>query len=222
MPASRVNDRSDDPRSHASGHPCRLGRRVLLQAMGALLAASPVRASDAASLAVPPAIGDMYLGPSAAKVTIIEYASASCPNCASFYRGTFQDLKRAYIDTGKIRFVLREYPHNDAALAAFMLARCAPKEKYFDLIDSFFTTQSKWVRSPADGLLNIARDHGLTPAEYQACITDIQIADDIRSIKDKASGLGVRGVPTIFINGQLYDGDRSFEDFQAKLDPLLR
>lgn len=177
---------------------------------------------DAALLNAPPAIGDMSLGPADAKITIIEYASASCPNCASFHRSTFGYLRKAYIDTNKIRFVMREYPHNDAALAAFMLARCGPKEKYFPLIDQFFTTQSEWTTSPREGLLRIALEEGFTAAEFERCVTDPQIAADILSIRDRAKSIGVRGVPTIFINGELYDGDRSFEDFRLKLDLLLR
>jgi protein-disulfide isomerase len=94
------------------------------------------------------AYGEMALGPDTAKVTVIEYASATCPHCAAFYNETFITLKKEYIDTGKVRFVLREFPHQDAALAAFMLARCAPKEKYFPLIDVFFTTQPEWTQDP--------------------------------------------------------------------------
>ena len=99
----------------------------------------------------PPAEGDMTMGPDTAKVTVIEYASASCPHCAAFYKDVFPTLKTEYIDTGKIHFIFREFPHNDAALAAFMVARCAPKEKYFPLIDMFFTTQDDWLQNPLDG-----------------------------------------------------------------------
>lgn len=199
-------------------------RRAIVAGL-ATLSLYPITAAfgyDAALLNAPPAIGDMSLGPADAKITIIEYASASCPNCASFHRSTFGDLRKAYIDTNKIRFVMREYPHNAAALAAFMLARCGPKEKYFPLIDQFFTTQSEWTTSPREGLLKIALEAGFTAAEFERCVTDPQIAADILSIRDRAKSIGVRGVPTIFINGELYDGDRSFEDFRLKLDLLLR
>ena len=99
-------------------------------------------AQDLTGLNDPPAFGEMTMGPDTAKVTVIEYASATCPHCAAFYNDTFGALKKEYIDTGKIHFVFREFPHQDAALAAFMLARCAPKEKYFPLIDVFFATQA--------------------------------------------------------------------------------
>ena len=93
----------------------------------------------------------MTIGPDTAKVTVIEYASASCPHCAEFYKTPSSGLKKDYIDTGKIHFIFREFPHQHAALAAFMLARCAPKDKYFPLIDMFFATQEKWTQNPLDG-----------------------------------------------------------------------
>jgi protein-disulfide isomerase len=83
-------------------------------------------AVDIAALHAPPEEGEMAMGPDTAKVTVVEYASASCPHCANFYKETFPSLKKEYIDTGKIRFIFREYPHDQAAFAAFVLARCAP------------------------------------------------------------------------------------------------
>src|SRR3954465_5512477 len=120
-----------------------MDRRTLIRGAFALAGVSAfARTSladvDVAKLNEPSPIGEMSLGPDTAKVTVIEYASASCPHCANFYKTTFQDLKKQYIDTGKIRFIFREFPHNDPALAAFMLARCAPKDKYFPLVETFF------------------------------------------------------------------------------------
>ena len=115
------------------------------------LGAASSFAQDLTGLNDPPAFGEMTMGPDTAKVTVIEYASATCPHCAEFYNETFLTLKKEYIDTGKIKFVFREFPHQDAALAAFMLARCAPKEKYFPLIDVFFATQAQWTQNPLGG-----------------------------------------------------------------------
>src|SRR3990172_1778381 len=129
---------------------------------GLLLGAAPSYAQDLTGLNDPPSYGEMTLGPDTAKVTIIEYASATCPHCAAFHNETFGTLKKEYIDTGKIRFVMREFPHQDAALAAFMLARCAPKEKYFPLIDVFFATQPEWTQDPLAGLSKIAQQAGFT------------------------------------------------------------
>src|SRR5262245_44066913 len=135
-----------------------LNRRFFTLSVPAVAAVAlwPVSAL-AANVSDPSPIGEMAMGPESAKVTVIEYASASCPHCAEFYKTTFPALKKDYIDTGKIRFIFREFPHNQAALAAFMLARCAPPDKYFPLIDLFFTEQEKWLASPRDELFKIAQ-----------------------------------------------------------------
>ena len=176
---------------------------------------------DLAGLNDPPAFGEMALGPDTAKVTVIEYASATCPHCAAFYNETFGTLKKEYIDTGKIRFVFREFPHQDAALAAFMLARCAPKEKYFPLIDVFFTTQPEWTQNPRDGLLKIAQQAGFTQESFDACLKNEAVAKDILAVRSKAEGFGVTGIPTFFINGERSEGETTIEAFRAKIDPLL-
>ena len=177
---------------------------------------------DPAKLAEPSPIGEMAMGPENAKVTVIEYASASCPHCANFYKTTFQKLKTEYIDTGKIRFVFREFPHNDAGLAAFMIARCAPKEKYFPLIDTFFETQESWLQAPADGLFKIAQLAGFTKESFDACLKNDEVAKGIMSVRDRAANeFEVTGIPTFFINGQLLKGEGTIEEFKGIIDPLL-
>lgn len=177
---------------------------------------------DLAKLNEPPASGEMALGPENAKVTVIEYASASCPHCAEFYKTTFQDLKKDYIDTGKIRFVFREFPHNDAGLAAFMIARCAPKERYFPLIDTFFETQETWLKAPLDELFKIAQLTGFTKESFDACLKNKEVAGGIMAVRDKATNdFGVTGIPTFFINGQILRGDETIKEFKEIIDPLL-
>ena len=188
---------------------------------GLALGAPQSYAVDLTGLNDPPAFGEMTLGPDTAKVTVIEYASATCPHCAAFYNETFGALKKEYIDTGKIRFVFREFPHQDAALAAFMLARCAPKEKYFPLIDVFFTTQPEWTQDPLAGLNKIAQQAGFTKESFDACMKNEAVAKDILAVRTKAEGFGVTGIPTFFVNGERFDGERKIEDFRAKIDPLL-
>jgi len=185
------------------------------------LGAASSFAQDLAGLNDPPAFGEMTMGPDTAKVTVIEYASATCPHCAEFYNQTFITLKKEYIDTGKIRFVLREFPHNDAALAAFMVARCAPKEKYFPLIDVFFATQPEWTQNPAEGLSKIAQQAGFTKENFDACLKNETMAKDILAVRTKAEGFGVTGIPTFFVNGERYEGENTIEAFRAKIDPLL-
>ena len=188
---------------------------------GLILGAAPSYAVDLTGLNDAPAYGEMALGPETAKVTIIEYASATCPHCAAFHNETFGSLKKEYIDTGKIRFVLREFPHQDAALAAFMLARCAPKEKYFPLIDVFFTTQPEWTQDPLAGLNKIAQQAGFTKESFEACMKNETIAKQILDVRTKAEGFGVTGIPTFFVNGERYEGENTIEAFRAKIDPLL-
>lgn len=203
----------------------RLNRRNLILGTGAFagfgLIGAPALAVDLEALNKAPALGELAMGPDDAKVTVIEYASATCPHCAAFYNDTFGALKSEYIDTGKIRFVFREFPHNDAALAAFMLARCAPKEKYFALVDIFFTTQPQWMQSPRDGLFNIAKQMGFSEESFNKCLSDEAVAKSILEVRSTAEGFGVTGVPTFFINGELYEGERSIEAFRAAIDPLL-
>jgi protein-disulfide isomerase len=176
---------------------------------------------DPKALAEPSTIGEMALGPETAKVTIIEYASASCPHCREFYETVYGPLKKDYIDTGKVRFIFREYPHDDPAMAAFMLARCAPKEKYFPMIDVFFQTQDKWLADPLNGLKNIALQAGFTEATFTECLKNKTVAEGIWGVRQKGETLGVNSIPTIFINGERFEGDRTIEAFKAKIDPLL-
>ncbi len=183
--------------------------------------ATPALAQDLTGLNDPPAFGEMVMGSDTAKVTVIEYASATCPHCRSFYLDTFGTLKKDYIDTGKIRFVFREFPHQDAALAAFMLARCAPKEKYFPLIDVFFATQPEWTKDPLAGLNKIAQQAGFTQESFEACMKNEAVAKDILAVRTKAEGFGVTGIPTFFVNGERFEGGNTIEAFRAKIDPLL-
>ena len=199
-------------------------RRLLLTAtaLAAMAAAGPASAVDLAELNKPPELGEMALGAEdGAKVTVIEYASATCPHCAAFHAQVYGKLKAEYIDTKKIRFVFREFPLNDAALAAFMIARAAPKESYFPLIDIYFSTLQTWAEDPAKGLLNIAKQAGFSEEKFNATLRDEALAKAILAIRDDGEKFGVQGTPSFFINGKMYDGERSFEAFKAIIDPLL-
>ena len=202
-----------------------ISRRHLLLAGTAAAAcglAWPALALDAAELNAPPSLGDMAQGaPEGAKVTIVEYASATCPHCAAFHKDAYKKIKAEYIDTGKIRFVFREFPLNDAALAAFMVARAAPKEAYFPLLDVLFETLDSWSRNPAEGLLDIAKQAGFTKEKFDATLRDEALAKGIMEIRDGGVKFGVQGTPTFFVNGEIFEGDRTFEAFKAKIDPLL-
>ena len=205
-------------------------RRSLLLAGAAVaaLASTPALAQeegapvDLAELLKPPALGDMALGADeGAKVTIVEYASATCPHCAAFHKDVWPKLKADYIDTGKIRFIFREFPLNDPALAAFMIARAAPKESYFPLIGVFFDTLETWAKDPANGLLNIAKQAGFTQEKFDATLKDEKLAKGILEIRDGGVKFGVQGTPTFFLNGKPMRGEVTYDSLKADIDKLL-
>ena len=205
-------------------------RRSLLLAGAAVaaLAATPALAQeegapvDLAELLKPPALGDMALGADeGAKVTIVEYASATCPHCAAFHKDVWPKLKADYVDTGKIRFIFREFPLNDPALAAFMIARAAPKESYFPLIGVFFDTLETWAKDPANGLLNIAKQAGFTQEKFDATLKDEKLAKGIMEIRDAGAKFGVQGTPTFFLNGKPMRGEVTYDSLKADIDKLL-
>jgi protein-disulfide isomerase len=204
----------------------KLNRRHILTGTAALsglaLTGLPAVALDVAELNKPPELGDMSMGPADAKVTFIEYASATCPHCAVFYRDTFPALKSAYIDTNKLRFIFREFPLNDAALAAFMIARAAPKEAYFPLIDTFFRTLETWAQGDVStNLFNIAKQAGFTKEKFDATLKDEALAKKILAIRADGEKFGVDGTPTFFINGEKLGGEQTIDALKAKIDPLL-
>lgn len=192
-------------------------------AMGPAVAATAGKTVDLAELLKPPALGDMALGADegAAKVTIVEYASATCPHCAAFHKEAWGKLKAEYIDTKKIRFIFREFPLNDPALAAFMIARAAPKESYFPLIDVFFDTLQTWAQDPANGLLNIAKQAGFSQEKFDATLKDEKLAKGIMEIRDGGVKFGVQGTPTFYVNGKQLDGEITYDTLKGEIDKLL-
>ncbi|MCA3559425.1 MAG: DsbA family protein [Aestuariivirga sp.] len=208
-----------------------LSRRLILLAGAALaglaivpaLAEEAAKPVDPAELLKPPALGDMALGADegATKVTIVEYASATCPHCAAFHKDVWPKLKADYVDTKKIRFIFREFPLNDPALAAFMIARAAPKESYFPLIGVYFDTLQTWAQDPATGLLNIAKQAGFSQEKFDATLKDVNLAKGIMEIRDGGVKFGVKGTPTFFINGVPFEGEITYDAMKAEIDKQL-
>jgi protein-disulfide isomerase len=177
-----------------------------------------------AELEQPSPLGDIVLGSPDAPVTIIEYASMTCPHCAQFQAKTFPKLKERYIDTGKVRYIFREFPLDPLAAGAFMLARCADKDKYLSIIDLFFGTQREWVvPNPLQPLFNIAKQAGYNEETFNACLKNQQILDGIQNVRDHAAKvLNVESTPTFFINGKRVIGDVSIEEMEKEIKPFLK
>jgi protein-disulfide isomerase len=188
----------------------------------------PVRADEAeptpADLAVQGPAGDVVLGSDQAPVTIIEYASMTCPHCAHFSENTFPELKKRYIDTGKVRYTLREFPLDPLAAAGFMLARCAGKDKYMPIVETLFAKQQQWVvKDPVPPLKEIAKQFGFTEESFNQCLANQKVLDDIQTVRDRAAQkLGVNSTPTFFINGKRLVGDVSIDEMAKVIDPYLQ
>jgi protein-disulfide isomerase len=176
---------------------------------------------DIEKLMEPGALPDISIGKDDAKVTIVEYMSMTCPHCARFHNDIFESIKAKYVETGKVKFILREFPLDARAAAAIMLARCAPKEQYFPMVSALFKSQMTWATAD-DGraaLLQMSKLAGFTQESFEACLTNQKLLDDVNSVRDKASkDYGVDSTPTFFINGNRYAGEMSVAEMSAIID----
>lgn len=201
------------------------------------MAAETPPATNAAPVQVPEAQGSVdvaklmeagplpekFLGKADASVTIVEYASMTCPHCAHFHETTLPELKTKYIDTGKARLVFREFPFDPRAEAGFMLARCSD-DNYFPMIDVLFRQQNGWagVENAKDALLQISKLAGFSQQKFEECLTNQKLLDDIRAVRTRGSDdFKVDSTPTFFINGKQYKGALSIAEMSAIIDPLL-
>lgn len=178
---------------------------------------------DMEKLLAPGPLPEKVYGEAGAPVTIVEYASMTCGHCAAFHTTTFPELKSKYIDTGKVKLIMREFPFDPRAEAGFMLARCS-QDKYFAMVDVLFRQQESWVRvqDARAALLQIARLAGFSQDSFEACLTDQKLLMDVRAVKDRGEKeFGVDATPTFFIGGKKYAGAMSIGEFSAIIDPLL-
>lgn len=167
---------------------------------------------------------EMYLGDPSAPVKIVEYMSLTCPHCADFHNGTFKQIVTDYVDTGKVQFIVREFPFDPRATAAIMLARCAPDGKFFPMVDVLMQQQANWARADdaAAALFNISKLAGFTQESFEACLTNQKLVDDVNAVRKKAAEeFGVNSTPTFLINGKRYPGNMSVESMSALIDSLL-
>jgi protein-disulfide isomerase len=180
-----------------------------------------------ADLQQPGPLGDMVLGADNAPVTIIEYASMTCSHCAEFHNKTYPKLKERYIDTGKVRFIMREFPLDPLAAGAFMLARCAGKDdknKYFAMVETLFHQQRDWlVQRPLDPLKAIAKQAGFSEQTFEQCLANQQVLNGIEQVRQRAAEkLGVNSTPTFFINGKIQRGAISIEELDRQIEAYLK
>jgi protein-disulfide isomerase len=182
--------------------------------------------ATAALAAKPVALPDMALGPAKARVTIIEYASMSCPHCAAFEENVFPMLRSKYIDAGKVRFMFREFPLDITAAAASLLARCVANgddEKYFSAVQQLFKAQDRLMTQATETLHEIGKQSGMDEQTVDACVKDQVVLDKLSADKKFAfETLKVDVTPTFFINGEMIKGAMSFEELDATLRPLLK
>ncbi len=204
-----------------------------LTGLAALAGLSPLRliadamAQSASDVAKPVSLPDMALGPADATVTITEYASMTCPHCAAFNAEGFPKIKAEYIDTGKVRYIFREFPLDIKAAAGSMLSRCIANgdaPKYFAVTDMLFRQQNDWVmKNTTETLTRIGKQAGLTQQQVETCLKDQSLLDKIVADQKYASEvLKVDSTPTFFVNGDKIKGETSLEEFEKKINPLLK
>jgi protein-disulfide isomerase len=173
----------------------------------------------------PVGLPDLALGPVDAKVTVVEYASMTCGHCAHFTKDIWPDFKKKYIDTNKVHYVFREFPLDNLAAAASMLARCTGNDKAFPLIEVLFEKQNEWAfgeGNPVPRLFEIAKQAGFTQESFDKCLTDQKLLDEITAARTRAAEVfGVSATPTFYVNGKKLDGAPSMEKLDAMIEPLL-
>ena len=200
---------------------------AIAAALGAALAPAALAqaaAPSTAELLETGALEDMVLGKADALVTVIEYASMTCGHCAAFHANTYPEFKKRYVDTGKARYILREFPLDPLAAGAFMLARCAGKDRYFPLVETLFQQQRQWtVQKPLEPLFAIVRQAGFTQQTFDACLRDQKMLDGIEWVRRRGQEkFGVNSTPTFFINGKVVRGIMTVDELEKHIEPYLK
>ncbi len=168
-------------------------------------------------------LGEKWQGKETAPVTVIEYVSLTCPHCRAFHQKTYPKFKKNYIDTGKVRYIVRNFPIGRSAGNAAIAMRCGQKDRAFSMMHHFLTNQSKWVSQEVrpDAIFGVAKKSGLTRAEFNECMKDQSLIDGLNWVKKRGRKLGVSGTPTFFINGQKVRKPLTYEELKALIEPQL-
>lgn len=166
---------------------------------------------------------DISLGRADAPVTIVQYASLTCPHCRAFHDRTFPELKRQFIDKGKVRYILREFPIGKQSGQATVALRCAKPEKYFDLYGKFMMQQAAWVSQEVrlDPIFAVAKQVGMTRAEFDACYQNQAMIEGLKWVKERGRTLGIIGTPNFFIDGQLIKKELTLDEIRALVEARL-
>ena len=205
-----------------------LGVALVLPGVASLAVAQEQKAEyvNKALLEKNPIIEDIVLGSKDAPITMVEYASATCPHCADFHIHEWPVIRKDYVETGKVKFIFREFPLDQVALAAFMLTRCAAKgdaKKYEAVLDMVMKTQREWAKSPKAGLIKIMRMAGLSEEQFDKCLKDEALAKKImNSARSGSKDFGIRSTPTFFINGRKVVGRLDIDGFRQIIDEELK
>jgi protein-disulfide isomerase len=169
-------------------------------------------------------LGEPAIGDANAPVTIIEYSSLTCPHCAAFHANTLPELKKRYIDTGKVRLVLRDFPLDQMALKAAVIAHCAGPQRQPQFVEVFFAQQASWARAadPEKALRQLAQLGGLGGDQIDACLADKALEEAVLQARlEGQQQFKIESTPSFIIDGKTYAGDQSADKFAELIDPLL-
>ena len=196
---------------------------VAIQPFGLRPALAQNAKVDVEQLMADEALPDVVEGQANAPVTVVEYASMTCSHCAAFANNVYPTLKSKYTDTGKVKYILREFPLDPLATAGFMLARCSG-DKREAMTALLFAQQKNWafVDKPLDGLSNIVKQTGMSQESFEKCLKDQALYDKVNMVRDRgAEKFGVSATPTFFINGKRVSGEMTVDQLDKEITPLL-
>ncbi len=187
-------------------------------------AAARAEVVDLVELMKPSPLGDIPMGAADAPVTIVEYSSMTCNHCAGYKLKTFPKIKERYIDTGKVRYILREFPLDPLAAGASMLTRCAGNDKYYPMIVSLYEQYDKWVvQKPLPALFAIAKQAGFTQESFDKCLSNQELLNGLEEVRKRgAEKFNVRSTPTFFINGERLVGAQPLAEFEQRIEKYLK
>jgi len=209
-----------------------MNRRHFIQASMGVAAASLMSMQNVAAQTVSGLfddipLDDIVMGDVNAPVTLVEYASMTCPHCKNFHEKILPSIKEKYVDTGKLKYILRPFPFDGdrRGEAAFMLAICAPNNNYYAMVDALFETQATWANpqiNPVPELLRLSKLSGMSEADFKACLSKQDVLDKMIAGRNKAvKDFEVRSTPTVFLNDKKFSGDSSPEGYSKAIEALL-